>query len=110
MHHLIPKGERGDDVYPGNIVALCGSGSSGCHGAYHGNPYTIEHGPTEVRGGLYEMTYYVRPLIERRDAEWVARRIGKTISGCPAILAYMKEKLGEDRAREYLARRYYLVV
>jgi len=30
--HLVPKGQRGDDV-PQNIVPLCGSGTTGCHGA-----------------------------------------------------------------------------
>lgn len=40
-HHLIPK----DFTKPGpdadwNTVTLCGTGTAGCHGAYHGNPYT----------------------------------------------------------------------
>jgi hypothetical protein len=30
--HLVPKGQRGDDL-DCNIVPLCGSGTSGCHGA-----------------------------------------------------------------------------
>lgn len=29
--HLVPKGQRGDDV-DANIVPLCGSGTTGCHG------------------------------------------------------------------------------
>lgn len=30
--HLVAKGQRGDDV-DANIVPLCGSGTTGCHGA-----------------------------------------------------------------------------
>jgi hypothetical protein len=30
-HHLIPKGQGGDDV-EANIVPLCGDGTRGCHG------------------------------------------------------------------------------
>ena len=30
--HLVPKGQGGDDV-DANIVPLCGSGTTGCHGA-----------------------------------------------------------------------------
>lgn len=30
-HHLVSKSLRGDD-YPDNIVPLCGSGTTGCHG------------------------------------------------------------------------------
>jgi hypothetical protein len=37
-HHLIGKGQGGDDVCD-NLIPLCGSGSHGCHGALHGNPY-----------------------------------------------------------------------
>ena len=40
-HHLVPK----DFTKPGpdakwNTISLCGTGTSECHGAYHGNPYT----------------------------------------------------------------------
>lgn len=56
-HHLIPK----DFELPGpdeawNIIALCGSGTMGCHGAFHGNPYTTAAGeritPTLVRARI----------------------------------------------------------
>lgn len=30
--HLVPKGQRGDDV-DANIVPLCGGGTTGCHGS-----------------------------------------------------------------------------
>lgn len=45
--HLVGKGVRGDDV-DSNIVPLCGSGTTGCHGALH------DHGkvsyPSRLRG------------------------------------------------------------
>lgn len=31
-HHLVGRGQRGDDVDV-NIVPLCGSGTTGCHGS-----------------------------------------------------------------------------
>ena len=30
--HLVPKGQRGDDI-DDNIVPLCGGGTDGCHGS-----------------------------------------------------------------------------
>lgn len=56
-HHLIPRdfSLRGPDL-PWNIIALCGSGTSECHGAFHGNPYTTAAGeritPTIVRARI----------------------------------------------------------
>lgn len=49
-HHLIPR----DFQPPGpdeqwNIISLCGSGTSGCHGAFHGNPYEAGEGLTRFR-------------------------------------------------------------
>jgi hypothetical protein len=31
LHHLVPRSLRGDDVAD-NLVGLCGSGTTGCHG------------------------------------------------------------------------------
>jgi hypothetical protein len=31
LHHLVPRSLRGDDV-AANLVSLCGTGSTGCHG------------------------------------------------------------------------------
>lgn len=31
FHHLVPRSQRGDDV-AANVVSLCGSGTTGCHG------------------------------------------------------------------------------
>lgn len=90
-HHVIPRGERGDDV-PENIVLLCGSGNTGCHGAWHGNPYTV------TAGGA---------VAARIDALWVARRIGQTLlESRPDVIEYVRRKLGPVPAAEYLHRRY----
>lgn len=43
--HLLPRSQGGDDV-AANLVGLCGSGASGCHGAWHGNPYRGDFGHT----------------------------------------------------------------
>lgn len=102
-HHLVPKGaQRGDDV-PQNLIPLCGSGSDGCHGALHGSPYFYEiaRSPAYVGGGA-EVAY------ERRDSEWVRRRIGQRLR--PEELLYVRSKLGEEAAAEYLHRRYYVTV
>lgn len=31
LHHIVPRSQGGDDV-PENVVELCGSGTTGCHG------------------------------------------------------------------------------
>ena len=33
--HIVPRGQRGDDV-PENMLPLCGSGNTGCHGVFDG--------------------------------------------------------------------------
>jgi hypothetical protein len=103
VHHVIPRGERGDDVTE-NLLLLCGSGTSGCHGAWHGNPYLVEDKRTRIvesRPGLYE----------RRDADWVAVRIGHHIAASrPDTIDYVFAKLGANPGRAYLLRRYKLEV
>ena len=42
-HHLVGRGQGGDDDVD-NLIPLCGSGSDGCHGALHGNPYVDASG------------------------------------------------------------------
>lgn len=92
IHHIIPRGEGGDDDVA-NMVALCGHGTMGCHGAHHGNPYVVH------RPGL--QTSF------RRDAEWVNKRIGQYIRDhrCDIIL-YVIHKLGPTAGPDYLHRRY----
>lgn len=40
-HHVVQKGSPhfGEDV-PENLAPLCGTGTTGCHGAFHGSPWT----------------------------------------------------------------------
>lgn len=91
-HHVLPKGSpwHGDDVAE-NGIPLCGSGTTGCHGAEHGSPY--------VDGDGYRWT-----------VEEVKRAIGLAILGRPKTLLYLERKLGRRRARYFLVRRYRLRV
>jgi hypothetical protein len=109
-HHVLPvgRGSTGDDVIE-NIIGLCGTGTMRCHGAYHGNPYMAPVGPFRgERSGL--ISSYSRDL-ERRDREWVARRIGERLTiERPDVADYVLGKLGRDPGLAYLERNYYLEV
>lgn len=101
IHHILPRGEGGDDL-PGNFAGICGSGTMGCHGAHHGNPYT-----TRVYRA-YSVTGQ-KAQTERRDAEWVNRRIGEHIRLHRSdTIGYLVGKLGHDAGLDYLRRVYYL--
>lgn len=97
LHHVVPKGgpHFGDDV-AANLIALCGHGTAGCHGAFHGNPYI----------GLARL----RPRVtERRDAEWVGRRCGEHfLTLRPDVIAYVLGKLGSGAGAAFLLRFYYI--
>jgi len=89
----LPKSERGDDV-SANIIPVCGDGSRLCHGALHGSPYYHQPLATSDKG-----------YSERRDAEWVRRRIGENLR--PWEHDYLVYKLGgHDAADAYLERHY----
>jgi hypothetical protein len=81
-HHVLARGGPyfGDDLEE-NIVALCGSGTTGCHGKLENEDAT-----TRVRLGVH--------LIRER----------------PDVLEYLDRKLGEVPAREWLSRRLYVAV
>jgi len=49
--HLVPRGQGGDDV-DANIVGLCGSGTSGCHGALHDHRRGWEQVAARLRASL----------------------------------------------------------
>lgn len=90
--HVLARGDGGDDV-PENFVTLCGSGSHGCHGAYHGSPYVAHPGSTPD---------YLAPP-QRRDRAWVAERIGAHIvADRHEIIEYVLWKLGAVAGRHYL--------
>ena len=96
-HHVLPKDYRpaGADVVQ-YIVSLCGSGTSRCHGAFHGSPYVVQTGNWVLD-------------VERRDAEWVARHIGRTLlAERPDVIEYLHRRLGRNKARWFLERTYYI--
>lgn len=67
-HHVLAKGDGGDDVLE-NIVPLCGSGTTGCHG-----------------------------LVENRDWE-ALRALGSWILACrPDVLEYLFRKLPQPES------------
>lgn len=80
-HHVLARGAPhfGDDV-PANIVALCGTGTMGCHGA-------VENSEKWARESL--------------GAYLVARR--------PDTLDYLDSKLTPGYAREWLLRHLHVV-
>lgn len=80
LHHIYPKGQGGDDV-ESNLVALCGSGTTGHHGL-------IEDGDVVTRIALGSFLY-----IERPD-----------------FFFYLQGKLGEEEGREWLRQRYFLSI
>lgn len=104
-HHVLPKDHGGDDV-DANIVCLCGSGTMRCHGAHHGSPYTeslfrvLRRSARAIKTECYT---------ERRDAEWVNRRVGQhLLEHRRDVIDYVLGKLGEVAGADYLRRVYYI--
>jgi hypothetical protein len=88
-HHLIGKGQSGDDLAE-NLIPLCGSGSDGCHGALHGNPWVTADGM-------------------RFDAHLVRQQIGGHL--WPDEILYCIQRLGSyEAAREYLREQYHVEI
>jgi len=76
IHHILPRSQGGDDVWE-NLAALCGDGTTGCHGG-------VEAG---LDSACRALGLYV--LRERPDT-----------------VAYLDERLGGAEARiEFLRRR-----
>lgn len=106
VHHVLPRGEQGDDV-EGNLMVLCGNGTLGCHGALHGNPYTLTRGHEGIRRTERGSELWADYKTERIDAAWVKERIGMTIARSrPDVVAYFVNKLGATAGLDYLARVY----
>lgn len=77
-HHVLARGQGGDDV-AANIVPLCGSGTTGCHG-----------------------------LVEVND-EKACRRLGRWIKRHrPDTIAYLRDKMGDVAADDWLLRTLYV--
>lgn len=100
--HFLPKDKGGDDVEE-NIIGLCGTGTSKCHGAKHGSPYTarIEPDPRSI-------TRFA-PFDERRDQRWVMERIGRHVSRRREdAIRYVLAKLGDGPGRDWLLRNHWI--
>ena len=56
VHHRVDRGMGGSRVWwinlPGNLLLLCGSGTTGCHGKVTNNPAAAEQGGFSVRRGV----------------------------------------------------------
>jgi len=65
-HHRLPRSRGGTDD-PHNVVPLCGSGSTGCHGWVHANPAEAERVGLTVDGQI------VRGVYQGSDPEYRRR-------------------------------------
>lgn len=109
VHHVLSRGQGGDDVLA-NCAMVCGHGSAGCHGAYHGNAYLAKIQIRYPNPDTGEMSYVYGTVDERRDSEWVRRRLGYALAARPDTIAYVLTKLGDDAGRVFLERNYYLAL
>lgn len=68
LHHLYPRGQGGDDCYE-NMVPLCGSGTSGCHGLVEA------HDPVARAAVRYSLSdqnkWYLTYKLGHRAAGWL---------------------------------------
>jgi hypothetical protein len=97
-HHVLQRGAPhfGDDVVE-NLLLVCGSGTMGCHGAWHGSPYVAY---VKLVGDPVQRT-------ERRDRDWVASRMGRfMLHQRPDTILYVIEKLGLIVGCNFLEREY----
>jgi len=70
FHHVVPRGQRGDDV-PANVIPLCGTGTTGCHGAITTHTPGWEAIASAIRGSLSPAeTQYV---YAKRGRWWLDR-------------------------------------
>lgn len=78
IHHVLRRGQGGDDVWE-NLVALCGDGTSGCHGGVEGSVDAVCHalGRYIVCERHDTVAYLARKLGGREAAaEWLYQRYG----------------------------------
>jgi hypothetical protein len=70
IHHVVPRSQGGDDI-PANSVWLCGSGTTGCHGAIEARRPKMT---ALLRHGLpADVAEYV---ISKKGWAWLERRYG----------------------------------
>lgn len=74
--HHVLYGADGRHDEPGNLLMLCGDGVSGCHGGAHHSNHAV------------------------------LRKIGEAIAARPGMIRFVEERLGVERGRDYLKRRY----
>ena len=76
-HHILYGRQYGARLdVAANRMALCGSGTTGCHGAYHLGVYAARVG------------------------------IGRALEQRPDVVAFVKLRLGDEAGADYLRRRY----
>lgn len=69
LHHIVPRSLGGDDVDE-NLVALCGDGTTGCHGLVEARD---PHAVARLRAGLTpEQLKYV---LEKKGPSFLARHL-----------------------------------
>jgi hypothetical protein len=73
-HHLVPKGSPhfGDDV-EANIIPLCGSGTTGCHGRVHDHDHAVLGA---IGAALHddEVAYVLDKMGVDEGSDWLMRR------------------------------------
>lgn len=78
--HHILYGRDGRDDDPRNMLVVCGDGVLGCHGDFH-------HGDPDAKAAL-----------------------ARAIAAAPEKVAFVEDRLGREAGRDYLLRRYGLVL
>jgi hypothetical protein len=74
--HLVSKGQRGDDVED-NIVPLCGSGTSGCHGSL--TDHHPASWPSHLEGAEWtEISSALRATLRKSEVKYILTKKGKS--------------------------------
>lgn len=88
LHHVVPRSQGGDDV-EANLVEVCGSGTTGCHGATETGERCVDADGTA------------------HDPDVVNARIRRFVAESHGHCLYLVKKLGgPDQARSFLDRYY----
>lgn len=83
-HHVYPRGQGGDDVLA-NIVPLCGSGTTGCHGLVeNGDATTCAKLGAHILAERHDVIEYLRFKLGRWAAEaWMEEFLYIDVSALP---------------------------
>ena len=75
LHHLVPRGQRGDDV-KANLIFLCGSGTSGCHGAL--TAHRNASWPSQLAGKPWQVVASrIRRTLRLSEVDYVLAKKGQ---------------------------------